>query len=449
MNIEDLNHYISRIKEDSPTTWGDIRLQHTLKWDTILRPLITPWLDSRRHGLYVQPLQVERTLPGGWFLFSQRSINTHSLAQALKTDHGIDVWFRFQTISFGKASPTPANAQVKALHVSISAEEYDETRRVLYKIYNRRAKTFPLGIRLRFIPWCYLNNNPAKLENLLALRKKQEIFLAGVNTMTSWEITHLDTKKGPLSLREMILQLRSKNDPNKPLFLSVDRAWNNASIHVFAFLPSVASEARHMITILLPTLERLHGNYTNRYFTAAATERAATMRWDEARQEIITDEDELLELALTNEDDIEYFGLTEISDNLNAIAVRDQATERAIEHMENVFHGVDHDSTGTVATGTSTLGISGNIDTGPDFVSTTNSTTRSGLTSHTSVQASTTHQRVALIEASLQTLTSNINQLTQGFSILQSEMRSNFRPAQSTSDYTDAEPPDEGSGDEQ
>jgi imidazoleglycerol phosphate dehydratase HisB len=90
-------------------------------------------------------------------------------------------------------------------------------------------------------------------------------------------------------------------DTNKPLFVSVDRVWNNSQIHVFQFMLSVDSEARATIATLLPYLQHLFGDSVSRHFTAQCVVRNKDAYWDDERKEVVTNEDKYIEEAFQNE----------------------------------------------------------------------------------------------------------------------------------------------------
>jgi SPX domain protein involved in polyphosphate accumulation len=109
------------------------------------------------------------------------------------------------------------------------------------------------------------------------------------------------------SLRRLILEIPLRDDPSHQAFLSVDHAFNNASTK-FYFYKANASECRSRITTLLPYLV-----FTNvskekgikSCFSGDANERAKGVRWDAERMEVLTADDEIMDMyhSIYDEDD--------------------------------------------------------------------------------------------------------------------------------------------------
>jgi hypothetical protein len=103
------------------------------------------------------------------------------------------------------------------------------------------------------------------------------------------------------------LEIPLRDDPSRQAFLSVDRAFNNASTK-FYFYKANASECRSRITTLLPYLV-----FTNTAkekgikscFSGDANERAKGVRWDSERMEVMTADDEIMDMyhSIYDEDD--------------------------------------------------------------------------------------------------------------------------------------------------
>ena len=103
----------------------------------------------------------------------------------------------------------------------------------------------------------YNLNTKAKLEKL---RSRQQIWSQTYKKGQSWEITQLDFQlTSELTLRQALTKIMSTSDKRFPLFHSVDRSMEKMSGITFQFLPELESEARLMISNLLPFLNQHYG----------------------------------------------------------------------------------------------------------------------------------------------------------------------------------------------
>jgi hypothetical protein len=217
---EYIQRYVPRLKFQQGDIWGDIRISHNVSWDN-MRYGIGTWLQESGTGLWRKRLQYKHTQTLGYLLYSTRSINTDLLSEVLKNDHNLEVTFRYQVITTGQG-PIPEEQKVRALYVITSQQEYEQKRKELYKIYHPTTKKFPLALQLRFIPWVF-RPTVTKLTQLLALRRRQAVFLKMAIQVPSWEIVSLDTKPNPAtpSLREYVMGVVSCIDkPGAQLFIN-------------------------------------------------------------------------------------------------------------------------------------------------------------------------------------------------------------------------------------
>jgi hypothetical protein len=128
--------------------------------------------------------------------------------------------------------------------------------------------------------------------------------------MESWEIINLTNAAVGLhgaSLRRLILEIPLRDEPNRQAFLSVDRAFNSASTK-FYFYKANASECRSRITTLLPYLVFTNPNKEKGIkscFSGEANERSKGVKWDAERMEVMTADDEILDMyrSMYEEDD--------------------------------------------------------------------------------------------------------------------------------------------------
>ena len=63
---------------------------------------IQPWIQRGQHGLFINPLQVERPKEAGWMCNSHRSMDLRSLTEAMEAQLGFPVGLRWKAIFLGK-----------------------------------------------------------------------------------------------------------------------------------------------------------------------------------------------------------------------------------------------------------------------------------------------------------------------------------------------------------
>jgi hypothetical protein len=354
--IESLHRYFPRIASKSNgTVWSEARISHHLQWDTIKIQML-PWLQKITHGIYLRTLQVESTRVLGWLLYSHRAINAATLSESFFQKYNYRIAFRFQNISMGRDTP-PDSEVVRPLHIIAPFEDLEAVKTILQQVYHTKAKSFPLGIRMRFVPWIVFSNQ-LRVQQVMELRNRKAVFINSVTHMASWENMVLDKKSQDMdSLRDMIMKLKSKQYPTIPLFLSVDQTWNNPAIHVFSFLPRVETEFRQMITTLLPYLKHKVSTHVETYFTNPAIQRTAGTIWDEATDQVVTiDEQYFSNVHATIGDNDDWFGLTILSvpnaPMVNITPIGSRNNTRAAR-VQNIFYGDVKDSVGIVRTGAS------------------------------------------------------------------------------------------------
>jgi hypothetical protein len=363
LSLEDLQLYFPRIQAiQQGETYGDVRICHTVKWETIALGLGN-WFKDTGTGLWRKKLQQEITRTIGYLLYSTRAINTDMLAESFKTDHDIEICFRYQAITTGPGF-IPDSEKV-ALHVVTCLQDLSKAKKVFHDVYHSKSTSFPFQVRMRFIPWVY-KPTPTKLSQLMTLRRRQAAFLQTVIHVPSWEIVSLDKKPtdyvGP-TLRELIMGLTSRKDkPGVNLFISIDNAFNNSGVHVFGFLPQVEQEARTTLTTLLPFLKHCHPTHTaalDSFFTIDAINRTKEWKWDPKLQEITSADDAYLTSIMDDDgNDGTYFGL-DMSESIEVVMADIPEMEKA--KVQRTYNQEEKDSVGTLTSSANRSLITGHI----------------------------------------------------------------------------------------
>lgn len=300
------------------------------------------WLNYKGHAVFPKELQCESTQTVGWFLWSFRSIDTKVLAQQLWLMFQIRVDFRYSVISLD-GGPIPIEHQVKALHIVCeSGTTYDHVKAVLQRVYCSAATTFPLGIPLRFVPSKGIAGL-SRLNKVKHCKQLQQDFLTKVDGKQAlcWDIAMLDVPVGTMPpLRELLMDTKSKEgNQNLNLFLSVDTSYNRQELVLLTFIPRFEAEARAFISNLVPIMLQKHKDTRIReYFIESAVERATDSVWDDAKQELVTKEDQYWD-QFDEFDDMDRLGLTVV-----------EFSSPDLQRIENMILGVgnENDSLGSL-----------------------------------------------------------------------------------------------------
>ena len=250
-----------RYMKSGITWYSGLRLVHSIPFQELRKDML-PWLKDEGHGIFTRTLQAENIVDVGWFVYSTWEMEAAALADAISSHIKIEVGLRWKMVSLGSRERIPPEQQVRALHIEVSVENRLIAQKALLAVYGRKnIGQYPNGIRLRFplpIGAAYNLSTKAKLEKL---RSRQQLWCQTYKKGQSWEITQLDchlTKD--LTLRQALTQILSTTDKRFPLFHSVDRSTGRMGGTIFQFLPELESEARLMLSNLLPYLHHHYGD---------------------------------------------------------------------------------------------------------------------------------------------------------------------------------------------
>ena len=340
------------------TWYSGARILHSIPI-TELRKDMLPWLKDEGHGLFTRTLQAENLVDVGWFVYSTWEMEADSLATAISDHIKIEVGLRWKMISLGTKERIPSEQQVRALHIEVSVENRQAAQKALLAVYGRKnTGSYPNGIRLRFalpIGAAYNLNTKAKLEKL---RSRQQLWSQTYKKGQSWEITQLDFKlTNELTLRQALTKIISTTDERFPLFHSVDRSQGKMSGISFQFLPELESEARLMISNLLPYLHHHYGEKTIQCFTPSAVERLNDCKWDPEAGTIVGEYDE--EINYLDESDVMTQYITSKSETTTSTTTtltpppNLKNKTKTLPQLYNTAYGNDDDSVSTIGNHTS------------------------------------------------------------------------------------------------
>ena len=277
-------------------TYPSIFLGHNKPFDTIMDD-VKWWLQTYKHGWYQRQLQCDLSCMFGWALYSVQNMNANMFWHALTTQLGIDIGDRWRTIALPKAGSARKEHLAKALHFEVDVSHRVQATRGLRKIYGSQSLSFPLSVKLRFVPVSSATMNLKTREKAESFRLRQLQFCTHMVAMRSWEILSLDTldSSGLPTIRERINTLPSTTMPGIDLFHTIDRSFQEGAV-VFTFHPDREEEARAMVIGLIPYLkwqattglghlsraetDSLHSKYVYRYFSQEAIDRSHGAVWN-------------------------------------------------------------------------------------------------------------------------------------------------------------------------
>jgi hypothetical protein len=255
-----------------------------------------------RIGFWKNPLQFEEVVEIGWLFHSTPGMDASTIQDEIFRHCGIKTALRWKIIATDLKGNLPTNLQIRAYHVSVRREDMAAAKFVLTrKIFARHRRShFIGGSPMRLIP-IMKDVSPNHKQKCIYYIALQSSFLNKIDSMESWEIINLTNAAVGLNgatLRRLILEIPLRDDPSRQAFLSVDRAFNNASTK-FYFFKANASECRSRITTLLPYLVFTNPNKEKGIkscFSGEANERSKGVKWDAERMEVMTADDEILDM---------------------------------------------------------------------------------------------------------------------------------------------------------
>jgi hypothetical protein len=237
--------------------------------------------------VYKDNLQVKTTTKAGWLLGSHPTVlNPRDLEEALSLlpeMNGIPIEVRIDWVSIDKGD----KLGLKAAYILCEWENALLCRRTLNKIYGKTVDGYPLGRNMRFVP----NTTDQRFITTASTRKKvessvrkQRLFVANVASSVSYIISDLDyyEAQSNMTLRQALMQMRSKAFPARNLFLAIDTSWNSKFVS-FLFKKDLAGEVNAILPALPLVLQAKLGAEVWNWFNDDAQQNTAGYWWDPKR----------------------------------------------------------------------------------------------------------------------------------------------------------------------
>ena len=336
---------------------------HDKSYANNILPALDDWNSHSDRQFKYCMIQAEETAFIGWFLYSTLSIDAGALADAIYDEYKIEVGLRWMDIRMNntaKKQPTKTKP-VKALHVETEKSKGRSTMETLMKCYGRSFKTtrnFPNGIRLRFCK--NLDNAAYKLEKtkLINLRSRQKQLTTETNKTSTDGILDLDiilkeeimvneetsvSTRTITTLRDAIMDIKSKYVKDTPLFRSVDMAYNSEE-YVFAYHQSMADEAKAMVDYLYPYLLHIYDKKVlKKAFDAVHIQEMNSFKYNAITDEV---EDIIAESTYAMMKDDNITGAQKFMEfDLSAMSIEDESERPQASILGKMYSGQDSIST--------------------------------------------------------------------------------------------------------
>lgn len=261
----------------------------------------------------------------------------------------LTVRLRFKIIMNGAKGKMSNADKIRALHVEVNYEDRYAAKKRLQDLYGSDQiplRNLPLSIRFRLVSPTGDAMNLHAAEKSKRLRMRQANFQKHVLTVISWEVTYLDyriSEDVPVTLCDLIMEIKSSESPTSPLFHTVAQTWNQEGF-IFTFIPARETEARTIISPLLPLLKHTADTWeVEKCFTPEAAEKAHGAHWDPHQNCIISKVDDVLDYALTNNLELHLEAPIE-----NAPIAIDRGPLTDLQR--DTFNNMDNDSVSTFRT---------------------------------------------------------------------------------------------------
>ena len=205
---------------------------------------------------------------------------------------------------------TPAKKKekpIKAIHIEVQKSNISKAKNMFSVIYGSSAKTFPLSIKMRYVPSILPSTNTRTKRQIQDLRKKQEWYIASITHAQTWDIQHLDKVIDPntKSLRELMTAFKTK-DKESPLFLGNNK--DKRGDGYFVTFPTInKTETRDMLSHFGSYLVYEQKNKeVLQYLTMEAGERASKAKWDPETQTAISEENTTMDELINKTDNMDW-----------------------------------------------------------------------------------------------------------------------------------------------
>jgi hypothetical protein len=198
--------------------------------------------------------------------------------------------------------------KIKAAHILCAWESTLLCRRALNKIYGKKMGKYPLGRNMRFVPNIaderFITTEATRKKVEMSV-KKQRLWITHVSSAVSYiilDLNYYDTTIGK-TLRQALMQMRSKQSPDRNLFVAIDTSWNGTFVS-FLFKKDLEVEVNGILPALPLVLQHKMGAQVWNWFN----EEARTNK--KGVKAVGDDDDDSWGDSLESDDDAGYWSST-------------------------------------------------------------------------------------------------------------------------------------------
>jgi hypothetical protein len=270
----------------------------TEKTEKIITTQVGVWSKGGNHWFGERVLQLPDIVEVGWSLFSLPGTDLAAMAEATQAFCGFPVGLKYKTID----SDNDHNDKLRAIHFSVDQNFQNHDREILCKVFKaNKVSGFPMGIISWFIPLHHTSKGVVGKNKMLRRRARQARFLAKIKDSftitTHWPLLDDPSDKlEGLTLREALMDVRTKANREDHLFVGITKPWKRAGDKV-TYTPNNKDEAVEVISNFLPYLRfylrPTKRNQFDRLFTKEAVDKANRSRWNHQQyrcQDVLTDQ---------------------------------------------------------------------------------------------------------------------------------------------------------------
>ena len=356
--LPDIGRYFNRAfpRKIGGTTYISVYLGHEKPFKTMQDELAW-WFSNHQYGWYVKPLQCERSICIGWLLYSTLDMDREQLAEEIRRQIGVKVGLRFRTISVNSKQKLSKDQMVGAIHIEIDERNYATNKAKLSQVYeSKQTQGFPLGIKMRLCPQVQDATDPATSTKFDRVRIRQAAFLANVQKTNTRDVGVLDYPDPLLflhTIRSMVMDIRSTQDPEKKVFISVDKQFRGEGV-CFQYTNTYIDEAAAWIKGLLPYLKTQypimsHGQL-EKCFSQEAVSQSAACVWDPIKKCVVSAADNMINAIIDDldlDDEYEFLDTDTSKFELDISAVQKESKPAARKSAKRATDPNDADSIST------------------------------------------------------------------------------------------------------
>jgi hypothetical protein len=273
-------------------------------------------LENQYFGLWLKASDNENTFDVGWLLYSTCYQDEERLASLFSRFTGESLGVKWKPIKTTtgpnrKKDPQDSSGKIHALHIECASDRIQEVRSRLSVWYDSSSSTFPDGTKMRLVP-TYNSvlsvNNKTKFASCLA---HQAALPSGLAIGTTWEMSNnlmLDQANPDdphgITFKCLIMSIPYMEDPDLPLFHTVDKQWRSDNVVTLTFRPKHEAEARSIIAGLIPFLRDEGYEFFLQMFSPEAQGRHASSKWNSETRQVSSVEEEEFAEFLAGDDDL-------------------------------------------------------------------------------------------------------------------------------------------------